>query len=375
MSHHQPLPLAIGPMSTAIDQIYNRLPGPGGKITRFGLTKGCLGFSVFCCLYGLHAGKRSCLLESSAWFKKALTMIGTDPVYGPWDTTELGMVSQFLVQTDVIGDQCEGLLENADTYVLGRMRQQVKQFNFGGFASGAISGGIYFLSRARCDPRRFAAVIRELAADLLASAVSSQNECHWYPDQPLPLTLWNGQAAVILFLTAAADQDFIERKRVESTLVKAVNFLDFRLRLQQPSSLLSFQMGDLGAGYALLRAGKVFSKDQWCACGLEFLGQRAGSCLANAESIRNAGMLTGAAGAALAFNKIHALTGNTLFEAAAELCFAMVLPLYQPYTPDQFHRDAVSELCFTTGSLGVGAGLIKWLHRHKLDLDPLLWLI
>ena len=162
---------------------------------------------------------------------------------------------------------------------------------------------------------------------------------------------------------------------MESTLVKAVNFLAFRLRIQPSNTLLSFQIGDLGAGYALLRAGRVFNNEQWWACGLDFLGKRAGSVLANAEIIRNAGMLTGAAGAALVFNKIHALTGNILFEAAAELCFAMILPLHKSCADSQYLKDAVPELCFSTGRLGAGAVLIKWLHQHELDFDPLLWLI
>jgi hypothetical protein len=137
---------------------------------------------------------------------------------------------------------------------------------------------------------------------------------------------------------------------------------------------LSFQMGDLGVGYAMLRAGQVLENNVWCESGLDILGKRAGFCLANEATIQCASILAGAAGAALAFEKIYELTGNALFAAAAELSFARLVPLYEKEFSG-IRADTDSTLCLGTGIAGVGTALIKSLHRSERDYNHLLWLI
>lgn len=375
MWYKQPSLLEQRSAARAIEEIYETLPLLKKRLSEFGLTNGYLGLSVFCYLYGLHSGKKSCLKESAVLFQKALSLIGKHPIIYPLDFTELVGVSQFLYQAGVLNDQPGSLLKEIDACLLGSMRQAVDQVDIGGFSCGAVAFGFYFLSRARLDPDRFKDVINELATGLVACSVNSQRECHWYPDQTFPVSLWNGQAAVILFLAAAAEQGYIEKDQVCQILSKAVSFLTHRLMLQPASKLVSFQMGDLGIGYAMLRVGQVFDNHLWCESGLEVLGRRAGFCLASSEAVKHAGILTGASGAAMAFDKIYRLTGNDLFGVTAEMCFNLQLSLYLEHKPEKTRRYTDSALCFGTGSVGVGVGLIKSLHRDEIDFDPLLWLV
>lgn len=367
--------ISTRPIAIAIEEIHEILSRNKKTLDRFGLANGYLGLSVFSYLYGVHTGNKTYFRQSEARFNQALELINKYPLNYPFDFIELGMVCQFLSQSGVLSVEPNSFLTEVDQYLLVRTRHAISQADFGGFANGLLGNGLYFLDRARHNPGQFAFVIQELASSLTAHAVQSGRAAHWYPDRPFPLPLWNGQASIILFLAASADIGFIEKESVAGILGKAIHFLYDQFKIKPISNLLSHQLGDLGIGYSMLRAGQVFEDNLWYNHGLDLLGQRAGYCLANADTVQYSAMLTGAAGAAIAFDKIYAMTANPLFQAAAQLCFARLLPLYQHEYADKRLLNMPSGLCFGTGLAGVGAALIKFLHRDKLDFDQLLWLI
>jgi len=358
-----------------IEEIYEELSLSKNKITRFGLLNGYLGLSVFYYLYGMHTGNKSCIKESAILFDQAMETINMHPINYALDFTDLGVVSQYLIKYGVLEYEPNHFLEEVDHFLLLRLRQGIKHVDFGGFSNGIIGHGLYFLERARFAPERFAPVVTELVQGLMGCCVTTQKAAHWYPDQPFRMALWNGQAAIILFLTVAAERKLIEKQVIYALVGKAIDFLFGQFKMQpQSGNLLSFQMGDLGIGYAMLRAGQVFENSVWCESGLDLLGRRAGFCLANEAAMKCCSILTGAAGAAMAFEKIYQLTGTALFGAAAELCFARLVPLYEKGRANIL-VDRDSTLCFGTGIAGVGTALIKSLHRNDRDYAHLLWMI
>lgn len=376
MSRNQKLALPPGEVSGVIEEIYKKLSQSKHKITGFGLSNGYLGLSVFYCLYGWHTGNKFCLEESAILFDQAIELINMRPInYAP-GFTDLGVVSHYLIECGVVGYQADQFLDEVDHFLIQQMRQRIKQMDFGGFSQGVIGHGLYFLERARFNPHRFTPVVQELIQGLLNFCVTTGQAAHWYADKIFRMTLWNGQAAIVLFLAVAAERGFIEKQVVSSILGKAIHYISYQVTTQpQTSTLLSFPMGDLGIGYAMLRAGQVFENKTWRDCGLDLLGKRAGFCLANADTLQSAGILTGAAGAALAFDKIYELTENALFSAAADLCFSVLLPLYYQGCDDGTLADRDSGLCFGTGIAGVGAALIRSVHRCEPGFDHLVWLI
>jgi lantibiotic modifying enzyme len=368
--------LPTGLATRTIDDIYHTIRKNNAPLSGIGFLNGHLGISLFYYLYSLHVSQKSVFAESAACFESGLNMLHTNPqINYPLHCTELCAVSQQLADAGVLSLDPNRLLGKWDKILLANMRTALAQMNVGGFATGATGYGLYFLSRARYNPDRFAPVIRELTDSLDQYAISSQQACHWCPDQRVALTLWNGQAAVILFLACAADYGFIDKKRFYTMIGKAVNFLSFQLKHQPFSNLLSVHLGDLGTGYALLRAGQTFENEHWQASALEILGKRAGTYLANGASTEPAGILTGVAGAAIAFDKVFSLTGNQLFSAAADLSYTAILSSLQDQPTGHISKSSRCDLCFGTGLSGIGSSLIKMLHRENIRCGHHLWLI
>lgn len=83
----------------------------------------------------------------------------------------------------------------------------------------------------------------------------------------------------------------------------------------------SFQDGDLGIGYALLRAGQVFHNAIFSDKGEQILERCAYVFLDKNKWVPDSGMLNGASGGGLVFEKAYRLTGNDLFNQTAESCF------------------------------------------------------
>lgn len=373
---HRTALISADAAALSIEEIYRTVYRYQDSIRTPSLLTGHLGTALFYYLYAQHSRKQDCLSLAKNRFEKALQIIISQPGSSVNSSFhELSLVANFLGTTHVL-EQGDGKpFSILDSCLLNEMRTAFQNRYVGGFSCGALCFALHFLNRAFLYPRRYKWVIDEIIHELGAAAISGPTACHWCHDQHYSATLWNGQAAVILFLTRAAELKLAKKETVSKMLVKAIYFLLSQQRHQATTDLLSVQIGDLGIGYALLRAGQAFKNASWQSVGLQILGARAGKTLTIQGSDLPLGILNGAAGAATIFEKIYALTANPLFTYAAERSYNALLSA--PLPSDAGHPSSSSgiELSFATGVSGIGAALIQMLHPQKVNLQPLLWLI
>lgn len=370
----------LKPAYSKIQKIHAAVHSQKAGLNRFGFRNGYLGISVFCYLYSLHTGQSTYVRQSSKYFDLACETINIDPAVSyPLDFSDLGIVSQYLVGAGVLDLAPNVFLEDVDKFLLKKMRFEIMQNNLSGFSTGAAGYGLYFLHRANYDPQQCAIILSEFIPALRGSglygnadldrrgAVAKQNHLG-------ELNLSCGICSVILLLSKMVESGWTTDNNISGIMDTLIHFVFLKYdALEDFKKIICFQDGDLGIGYALLRAGQVLNRPLYSEKGEQILEQCANALVHQNRRLPNSSMLNGSAGAALVFEKAYQLTDKDLFNGAAEFCFRSILefdaeqgdilPLPQP------------DLSFMKGISGTGAGLIKALGRDRIDFGELLWLI
>nr|WP_295924384.1 lanthionine synthetase LanC family protein [uncultured Dyadobacter sp.] len=367
------------PACVRIQKIHDTVDSERGRLDRFGFRNGFLGISVFCYLYSVHTGQSTYLQQSSKYFDIACQTINIDPAVSYCvDFADLGITAQYLIQEGVLDLTPNIFLEDVDRFLANRMRREITENNIAGFSTGAAGYGLYFLHRANYNPQQSTIMLSELFSAIRYSIVRSEYESYsWLSriDQnPLnELNLSCGVCSIILLMSKMIETGCVTDSYISDISSRLVDYvlLKHEALLDRRKSIC-FQEGDLGIGYALLRAGLVFNNRAHSEKGKQILEQCADVLLNERQRPIDISMLDGFSGAALVFEKAHQLTCNELYNDATQFCFQAVLeydlrediwPLVPP------------DLSFMKGISGAGAGLIKALIPDKIDFAELLWLI
>lgn len=361
--------------ASSIEKIHHLISCHQDKVRAPGLLTGHLGTALFYYLYALHSRRHQCLSEAKNHFEKALHIFAGQPGLTEAGFNDLSLLANYLSTAGIMKPGLGQPFPALDRLLLKKMRAAFQSGHIGGFSCGAMGYGLHFLNRAFIYPKNYLPVVGEIIQGLRSAAIHGPSAFHWCYERHYTSTLWNGQAAVILFLTRTAELGLVKKESVSGMLVKAINYLLSQHKHQVSTDLLSVQMGDLGTGYALLRAGQTFGNDSWQNAGLEILGARAGKTLTLAGADFPLGILNGAAGAAIVFEKIHALTANPLFDHAAQRSYKALLSVEISSDAEQTVPYSQNELSFGTGISGIGATMIQMLHPQNINLQPLLWLL
>ncbi|TKT85988.1 lanthionine synthetase LanC family protein [Dyadobacter frigoris] len=362
---------------TTIDDLYYVVNTKSMNLSRFGFQNGHLGIAVFCYLYGIHTGSEMHQKQASVSFQIACEHINSDRrICYPVDFPDLGIVAQYLIRGGVLDLSPNYYLQDVDNYLLEMMRATISQQKIAGFSTGAVGYGRYFLHRAPHDPGRFTAIVNELATAISECVLSSSQGYYWisspaWLDKPVDLSLLSGMSSVILFLAKAADGEFIKKNSVSALLDRAVLFICEQINLVEPGQICpGFQDGDLGSGYAVMRAGMVFGNNSWYNKGQQIVERCAVAYLGNSDLKMDGCIQRGSCGSALAFDKINRLSANPLLAQAAGSCYRHGLK-----AAISAGATGVANVSFSEGMAGIGACLIKAIKRNQVDFDELLWLL
>lgn len=336
------------------------------KPQHFALDNGCLGQSVFMCLYAIHAHQPELLEKSAVLFDRACGLVDTDrSIVMPKDFCDLGAVVHYLAEAGVLDVEPGYFLGDVDDYLQNRMDQAIRRGAIAGFTTGTVGYGLYFLHRAGHDPGRFSGLVARLADALETLAVTSPLGYYWPVAGNPPaadLTLAYGQASVVLLLAAATDSGFLASEKIRPMLTMAIGYIDNCLKVTAAYTLRqSLKSGHLGTGYALVRAGMAFSLPEWQTRGESLLGSCALTCL-DTRTLSRIGF-SDAAGAALLFDRLHRMTRESIYKQAARACYGRLF------------RMAGQTSAATPGDWGGinGAALIR--SFGQVDFDKLVWLI
>lgn len=367
------------------------------QLTSFGFSRGFLGVSVFNYLYSIHAGKQQYVDQARETFFQACDMIEGDPAKSyPQDFAELGTVSQYLVEADVLDLDPNLFLEDIDTVLLRKMRYELSQKHIGGFVNGALGYGLYFLQRASYYRERMEPVINELIGGILACALHTDKGCYWqsrlkHGTLTTYLSFPHGSAAILLFLAKVVEMGLQPAARLLPIISDAIRYLEIhRVRnehyqfidiVESPhKSRLALCYGDMGVGYMLLRVGTVFANKSWLVNGLALLRACTVRRQESHTGVQDASVLFGATGLALLFDRVGQLTGEDGMHETADFWYAEILRYGHSSDGYAGFRAAYNQgyihtnLAFSEGIIGIGCGLIKGLNPDKVNINDLLWL-
>lgn len=367
------------PAWVRIQKIHDTVDSEQGKLDRFGFRNGFLGISVFSYLYSVHTGQSTYLRQSSKYFDIACRTINIDPAVSYYDDfADLGIIAQYLIQEGVLDLTPNIFLEDVDKFLVNRMRREITENNIAGFSTGAAGYGLYFLHRANYNPQQSSLMLSELFSAIRHTIVRSESGSYpWLSKidhNPLrELSLSCGVCSIVLLMSKMIETGCLTDSYISDI---SSRLLDYVLRkyeaLLDRRKSICFQDGDLGIGYALLRAGMVFNNRVHSEKGKQILEQCAKVLLSERQRPIDISMLDGFSGAALVFEKAHQLTYNKLYNDATQFCFQTVL---EYDIRDDVWPLVPPDLSFMKGISGAGAGLIKALMPDKIDFAELLWLI
>lgn len=361
-----------------IDEIHDVVSLHRKQFTNFGFSRGYLGVAVFHYLYALHTGQKRYMDDARRAFEQSCDMIDGDPQASyPQDFTDLGAVAQYLHRAGILDLDPNTFLGDVDAVLLKRLRMELRAGHIGSFASGALGYGLYFLHRSEYCHGNARTAIDELIEGILHHAVRVPGGCHWQedvrPDPALPTPFFNDPStAVLLFLARATESGLVPAEATAELVQDAVDWIANRDKNIY---------GQMGTGYALLRAGMAFSNHAWSARGRDMLRQCASQDWAEVIRREDAGVRCGATGLGIMFDRVAQLTNDPHFEDTAHYWFRQVLRF-------DLHRDgfagykvasqpwhAQTNLSFSQGIIGIGCGLFKALYPAKTDFNDLIWLL
>ncbi|UHG94940.1 lanthionine synthetase LanC family protein [Spirosoma oryzicola] len=386
-------------VTTTIHRIADCLALPTNQLTAFGYTNGLLGKVLFWAYYADFAGDETANKHAQTLLTEAIHRV-TQPYLGrnyPKELAELGIFLEYARANNVIEIETNELLSGSDFLLTNVMKSALERRDFDPY-TGALGPGFYFLSRvASQDSVRQS--IADLVVGLRAIAVTDQVGHLFWPsklfgDDRIYLGLSHGSAALILFLCRAVELG-IQADLAADTIRRAVGFLFVQKQNYQQvgsyfpdilsekpeRSRLGLCYGDMGTGYSLLRAAQVLKDTLIEEEALEVLTFSATRRTTTESGIRDAGILYGASGTALIFDKVYELTGQPEFDEAARYWYERITDFatydnttagFQGVFNQHFSHTNTS---FIEGIAGIGATLMKYSQRDNYSFDELIWLL
>lgn len=366
-------------------------------LTGFSFSRGLLGASFLYSLYGEYSADNEYIERAKEVFEracKAVTDKSTRSFY--LDISELGILIIYLKNRQTIDVDINDFLTDVDELISSQQRHYISEGKVGGFVSGAISMGLYFLHRFSSNPSFSQISLNELVAGIERNAIHAQNGYFWKTTTNIKakevcLTMPHGSAAIAIFLTKLAEKGISPTDRIHKIVDKTLSFIgsqkvDQRYPLfpdwliHHGKGRVSLCYGDMGIGYAYLRAGITFSNEKWFNEGMQILLNCSQRRTPEDSRVVDAGVLFGATGLALMFNKVFKLTKINQFKETSDYWFDQVLSYanrndgYAGFKAvyNQWHN--YTNLSFCEGIIGIGAGLIASLRPDFNDFDELIWL-
>lgn len=383
----------------AIHRIADCLATPATDLTGFGYANGLLGNVLFWAYYACFADDDAAGERAHTLLTEAIRRV-TQPRNTRNFTKELadfGIFLEYAKANNVIDADTNALLKGADLLLSNTLRDALDQQNVDPY-NGALGPGQYFLSRVSShdSARR---QVGELVVGLRRSAVTNGAGHLFWPsklfgDDRVYLGLSHGTAAIIVFLCRAVELG-IQADLAADTIRGAVGFLFTQKQDYQrvgsfypdiagaapQRTRLGLCYGDMGVAYSLLRAAHVLNDaliDGEARAVFTFSASRR----TPADSgINDAGILYGAAGTALLFDKAYALTQQPVFDEAARYWYESIPRFavhdnatagYQGVFNQHFPH---TNIAFMEGIAGIGATLMKYTERDNYSFDELIWLL
>ncbi|GGD74514.1 hypothetical protein GCM10011514_43210 [Emticicia aquatilis] len=381
-----------------IDQIADVLQNEREILSNFGYTKGLLGSAVFFYNYAKFKDEPVFAQIAESFIEDSLTRLNSNMIKNEKlgkDFAELGMFLEYAQTQDWCEFDNSEIIGYTDSYFAAFANNRLSRGDFDPYTGGLLSGH-YFLHRSGEVQRINISVIIKQLEKLAVS--DNNNGLYWksklFDDDRIYLGLSHGLAAIIVFLCSAIEKD-IEIDTCQKLIVGAVNYIQSHQQSvelkgcffpdivgEADKGRLGLCYGDMGVIYALYRAGMVLKDEVQKKHAEALMIQTTTRKTVEANGIRDAGILYGASGVALIYDKMYRLTDNSIFDDSANEWYNSIINYQKKTSKHQsnlgfegfFNQHfAHTNYSFMEGIAGIGTTLMQSIDRSAI-FDKLIWL-
>ncbi|GAB4022757.1 lanthionine synthetase LanC family protein [Spirosoma koreense] len=386
-------------VTTAVHRIARSLALPTSRLTSFGYANGLLGQVLFWLYYADFADDEAAGERAQALLMDAIERV-TQPYKGhnyAKELAEFGIFLEYARANNLIEFDTNLLLNGPDALLADTLITAFERRDFDPF-TGALAPSFYFLRRLATN-RAVRSHLARTVMELNSSAkLDPDGNLFWpsklFGDDRVYLGLSHGSAAIILFLTCVIEAGILVSTATD-VLRRSIGYLlthrqDYRIvgacypdivGEQPQRSRLGLCYGDMGVAYSLLRAARVLNDSEIYGEALTIFSIAASRRTPDRSGIQDAGILYGAAGTALLFDKAYELTGQLVFDEAARYWYERIPGFAVHDNPTAGYRGVFNQhfphtnIAFMEGIAGIGAALMKYTQRDNYSFDELIWLL
>ncbi|WP_294200010.1 lanthionine synthetase LanC family protein [uncultured Chryseobacterium sp.] len=345
---------------------------------------GLLGYSLYYLYLSKYTGDQKYTTTAEEYFNKGLASFnpktfqrvhGTDSLDA--HLAHIGRYLIFCENNGLLSVSSEEYLLNLDQILFGLMKSKIniKDFDSG---TGALAAGYYYLARLKSGSDVQEQLIFLINSIDEAAFQDDTGDYYWKCPSlydRIYLGISHGSSLIISFLTSVYEAG-LEIQLCEKIIRKATAFLIKQYRESDYKGLfpnmigdaiepMQFALcyGDLGIGYALLRASQLL-KDSDTA---DFANVILNDCLLRTKEDNltlDAGIFYGASGLAITFDKLGTLSDDIRYIQRADywnqqiLTYAMHSNDFAGFKSRLLEDNILWQVSFGWGILGIGITLM-----------------
>lgn len=381
-----------------LEKIAECLTLSDNKLTTFGYANGLLGKSLFFSYYAAFTEN----LTYNDWASKTLTASInklTEPYEGKSfykELSELGIFLEYARANNILNVETNQILSGIDKIMEKMLEKAMDEKDFDPY-TGALMYGSYFLGRSKSKPLLIPMLEKITIWLGKISKKDHQGNVFWvsklFDKNNIYLGISHGLAAIMIYLCRVYEMG-IQREMVKEMLINTSKYilkneLDFStsgyhfpniVNEENGRTTLGLCYGDMGVGYSLLRAGILLKNEKITNKALSIFHNCATRKEFSEAGIRDAGILYGASGVALMFDKVYEMTRIREFYDVATDWYEKIIDFsnnenltagFEGHFNQHFKH---TNIAFMEGMVGIGCTLIKYSDRENYSFDELIWL-
>lgn len=383
----------------SIDAIADALQLSQNQLHGFGYSSGLLGKVLFFYYYSEYTANSSYAQWAENLLTKAIRKV-SKPYQGRnyyKEVSELGIFIEYMSANNLLQTDTDKLLTPLDPVQIVGMEAALKQNNFDP-SNGALAAGLYFLARSQSSSQAHVYLYQLTEALLAMGHTNEKRHLFWksqlFGTENIYLGISHGLALIILFLCRMYKLSILPDKckhAIHHTVMYILSqerdyrkegyFFPNIVGEAAKTTRLGLCYGDMGVGYSLYQASVILQDDSLQKKAIEIFDFSAERIDPEQSLVRDAGILYGASGVALLFDRMFDLTQRSLYKQAASYWYQSI-PSYSVTTNATAGYQGVfnqafdhTNIAFMEGIAGIGCTLIKYTDRDNYCFDDLIWLI
>lgn len=361
---------------------------------------GLTGFALYYLYLSKYKNDESYIIKAEDYINRAIASLDLKNFKRVYDTdsldAQLSHIGRFLLfcnKHSLLDTESSDYLKQLDSVLFDLMKSKITIKDFDS-TSGALASGFYFLSRAESGVPQDEKISYLINSIDTFSMKDKDGDYFW--ESPslydrVYLGISHGSALIISYLTNVYKCN-IEKELCLKIIDKAVNFLLKQYRKSKYKGLfpnmigdkiepMQFALcyGDIGLGFALLKASKILSSTK-----IEiFSNMILNDCLLRTKEDNltlDAGIFYGASGLGIAFDQLSLVSSDKNFSERANYWYEQI-PKYAIHE-NQFagfqsrlsENDILWNVSYGWGILGIGISLMCHKNRALPSLAELTFI-